>query len=134
MSDSLFINRDRAKQLIEFKGVMEGSCSPTDIDGLIEYHNKAFIFIEVKGAGKDLPLGQSLALERLCDSLNQVKPTLVIVADHNTQNPNDDIPLKDTTVRKFRWQNKWRFTPEPTTVKEMVSTFTYLVDNPQITD
>ena len=37
-------NRDRKKQIIDFSGLKYGKITPTDIDGLIEYKDKAMMF------------------------------------------------------------------------------------------
>ena len=47
--DSKIRNPYRMRQLIDFTGLeLEGGIYPTDIDGLIEYHDQEYILIEVK--------------------------------------------------------------------------------------
>jgi hypothetical protein len=95
-------NRAYAAQVNDFSGMRWGNITPTDMDGLIEYHNKCFIFIETKFMDKPLPYGQKLAFERLVDSLN--KPGILIVTTHNGSG---DIDMKSTKIREYYWQGKW---------------------------
>lgn len=100
-------NRARAKQLRDFRGLLFGNITPTDIDGHIEYHDKGHIFIETKLNDTPLPYGQRLALERLIDDLNKIKPSIGIIASHNEDDPNQDINVANTIVSEFRWKGKW---------------------------
>lgn len=59
---SLIRNRFRAKQLIDFGGLQYEQITPTDIDGLIEYRNIAYIIYEFKYADAEMPFGQRLAI------------------------------------------------------------------------
>lgn len=97
-------HENRAKQLIRFDGCnIEGTnITPTDIDGYIEYHNKSTIMIEVKTPGKEVEQGQRLVLERFVhDGYKAGKRNLAIVADHHSNDPSDDIFLRDCTVRNI---------------------------------
>ena len=39
-------NRERARQIIDFHGLrLDGKITPTDSDGEIEYHDKAWVFM-----------------------------------------------------------------------------------------
>ena len=45
---SKILNPKRMKQLIDFKGLeLDNGIYPTDIDGLIEYHDSEYILLEV---------------------------------------------------------------------------------------
>ncbi len=120
-------NRARARQLRDFSGILLGDITPTDIDGLIEYHNKAYIFIELKLKDADFPKGQRLALERLTDDLK--KPAICIVAIHEVSNPEDDIDVANTTVTEYRYLRKWRKPHQESTTKEFVGKFITWVDS-----
>jgi len=123
MATTHFNNRDKVKQLIDFTGILnEGKLSATDMDGMIEYKNQLYLFIEIKEGNKDLPFGQKLALERLTDDLSKVKPTIAIVAEHNITNPNVDIVMAECIVREIRFNNKWS-PVESTTVRTVVDKF-----------
>lgn len=121
------INRERAKQLNDFTGLRFGNITPTDIDAAIEYHNQAYVIIEAKVQGNDLPSGQEIALVRMCDDLQFRKPTILIVANHNT--PVDtDVDLSTARVAKVRYKGKWII--RDTTVRELVEKFLSNIDKP----
>ena len=44
-------NRRRALQIRDFTGLRWGNITPTDIDALIDFGDKVFVFIEVKKKG-----------------------------------------------------------------------------------
>ena len=120
---SMWEHRDRAKQLINFDGLVDGKKYPTDIDGLIEWKDRGFIFIECKRGGKALPFGQQLALERLASGLTSAgKPSIVVVAEHDT-NPSEDIELADCQVRKLYWKGGWFKGDIGTTVRDIVARY-----------
>ena len=94
-----------------------------DIDGLIEYHNKAYILIELKLRDTPLGLGQQLALERLADTLTDAgKLTLCIIASHTGDNPDSDIDAANSLVSNFRLAGKW-YPISEFTVKELIEWF-----------
>ena len=62
-------NIQRAQQINDFSNLLYGKITPTDIDGMIEYRGKLYIFFEIKYKDKDMPFGQRLALERLVKDL-----------------------------------------------------------------
>lgn len=92
-------NRAKAKQLRSFQGIRRGNITPTDIDGMMEYKNKAYIWIELKTSGAALTYGQALAYQRLTADLAQCgKCTAFFVATHETLNPDEDIDVKAALV------------------------------------
>ena len=98
-------NRKYAAQLRNFSGLVygtNGTITPTDIDGLIEYEDKCFVFIEAKYEGAELPYGQRLALERLVDSLD--KPSVLFIANHCSK---DDIDMAATWVTDYYYLGEW---------------------------
>ena len=116
-------HRARAKQIIDFSGLRFGNITPTDIDGLIEYHDKCFLFVELKHSNKnrcDLDVGQRLALERLCNSLN--KPALLLHAIHSEPVQND-IQAGACYVYQYFWKREWILTKHFITVKEAAEGF-----------
>lgn len=61
---SKILNPKRMKQLIDFKGLeLDNGIYPTDIDGLIEYHDSEYILLEVKHKDARVPYGQRLAIQ-----------------------------------------------------------------------
>ena len=119
-------SRDRARQLRDYSGLRFGNITPTDIDGLIEYHGKAFVIIELKYGDADVPFGQMLALERLTDDLS--KPALCIIANHDITNPEEDIDVANCIVSQYRFKGSWRLPQRQRTVKEIITLFFKLIN------
>ena len=121
---------DRAKQLIKFTGLDYNNISPTDIDGIIEYKNKAYIIIELKYNNTPLPFGQQLALERMTRDLGHFKDVLIVIADHNIKDPKKDIQLAECKVRKIYMSNQyqWRETKQTMDVKTIINEFIKLIE------
>jgi hypothetical protein len=111
-------NKEFATQVRDFRNLKFGNITPTDLDGLIEYKNKCFVLIEVKYEGAEMPFGQGLALERLCDSIS--KPTILILATHTSMG---DIDVGNTKVEQFRFWKKWHEPENVTTPRELVERF-----------
>ena len=106
------------KQSVLFTGLVYGKITPTDIDGFIDFGNRLFIFIELKYGSAELPRGQRVALERLCDaSESNDRFSVVIVASHNSDG---DIIAADATVVEYRWRKKWHKPTEVTTLKQAI--------------
>ena len=117
-------SRERAKQLRDFSSLLYGKITPTDIDGLIEYHNKGYILIEIKLQGIPLSFGQQLALERITDDLTRSgKPTICIVADHDVSDPTEDIDVAKAIVRKYRVDSEWKMFQNLHTTKQAIDSF-----------
>lgn len=117
-------NRQYGTQLRDFSGLRFGNITPTDVDGLIEYKNWGYVLIETKYRDNELPDGQRLALERLCDDLQRIKPTLLIIASHET---NGDIDVAEISVAEYRFKGKWRV--REGTTKELITSFLRFLDN-----
>jgi hypothetical protein len=112
-------DRERAAQIRNFSGLRWQNITPTDVDGLIEYHNKCYIFIEAKFGTGEVPFGQKLALTRLVDNLR--KPAVLFVAAHQTP-PGQDIDMKTTLVSDFYFRRRWR-SQDPVYLKDMIDRF-----------
>jgi hypothetical protein len=121
-------NKELATQVRNFGGMRWGNITPTDLDGLIEYHNKGYVYIETKYGETELPKGQELALERLHDDMRKEKPVLTIIATHYSTPP-DDIDVANTTVSRYRTKSgEWRFCETTTTTKELIDRFFDWID------
>lgn len=118
----IILNRERARQIRDFSGMLYGSITPTDIDGLIEYRNKCYVLFEEKYKDAALPRGQELALERMCDDLGKIKPALLIVANHEAE-PEKDIDVAGSLVVKFRYNGSWHFIVGKVTTKDLTTRF-----------
>ena len=104
-------NRKRARQIVNYEGIQIDNITPTDIDGLIEYHDLAYILIELKYIGADVPFGQRLAIERLINDLSTTgKSCVAFIAEHNAGCENcecDDIIARYAVVRQIYYNHKW---------------------------
>ena len=113
-------NREFASTLRDFAGLRWGSITPTDIDGFLDFGNKAFVFIESKHENGTLRGGQKLALERLVDSVSV--PAILIVAKHNA-GAGDDIDLGANFVTQYRLKGKWQKPKEQISVRSAIEAF-----------
>lgn len=126
MNRGVINHRERAKQIRDFSGLRFGNITPTDIDALIEYKDKAYVIIEYKFGEAEVPTGQMIALERICDDLQNFKHTILIIARHN-QPVEQDIDGANAIVEKYRWRKKWivikNITQETWKVKKLIDWF-----------
>ena len=115
----------RAQQINSFKNLQYEKITPTDIDGVIEYKNKAYIFLEVKYEDKELPSGQRLALERLVKDTATNKKSICIVCEHQIKNTSEQIYVAGCDVREIYLSGefKWRPPINKITVKELMDLF-----------
>lgn len=121
--------RERARQIIDFSGLQYDKITPTDIDGLIEYKGKAYVFVEMKYSKAPIPYGQRLALERLVQDLTKSgKLATVFLCEHYVSDCEQDIDAKKTIVRSCYFNNKWR-TDGKRTLKERLDNFIRFADS-----
>lgn len=107
-----------ADKVINYNSLHFGKISPTDIDGFIEYHNKWFIFIETKFKQAQMPKGQELALERICDAIqSETKNAIVFFTSHEDDGVDVEIDIGLSIVIKYRYMGKWHKPKEPITLK-----------------
>lgn len=122
-------NRNIARQIIDFSGIQYGKITPTDIDGLIEYHDKAIVLLEFKYADAELPRGQRVALERMCDCFRRAnKEATVLVCEHFVKDCTKDIIARNAIVREVYYKGNW-YNDGKSTVKERVDRFIQFVDH-----
>jgi hypothetical protein len=134
MSDrGKILHPDRKQQINDFSGLVFGKITPTDLDGVIEYHNKAYVFLEVKYDNAELPYGQRLAIQRLVqDTSNKEKYSIAIIAQHSVFNTKDSVNVAECQVREIYLytENRWRKSKRAITVRQCIdSFFRYYVDN-----
>ena len=103
---------------IDWSGIAIGNITPTDIDGMIEYHNR-FIFIEMKYELPYMKNGQGMAFERLVDALPEA---ILFVCVHDAQ-PGDVIDAAKTFVSKYYYRSIWRVPLQAMTLDYAVSTY-----------
>lgn len=121
----LFHNKEYAGVLIDFTNLQKEKIHPTDIDGLIEYKDKCYVFIEYKYKDSDVPFGQELAYVRLANDVAP-KPAIVIVAEHDGPNEEGVVDGGNCIVREYYTNHSGMWHPiKGTTIKvnELVKTF-----------
>lgn len=128
MADTLFQNKKRARQLIDFSGLKFGNIYPTDIDGLIEYKNKAIALFELKHGDTEMPEGQRLALRRMIDDSRAAgKQAVLFVCEHYVDDYREDVDASQAIVRKFYYNGEW-YDGRGTTLKNKLASFINYVD------
>ena len=112
--------KDAAKvgQIVDFKGMMYGACSPTDIDLSIDFRGDVFVFVEFKYKGFGLTTGQKIHLLGLVDAIEKGgKDAYAILAHHNGD---EHIQAADCLIDKVYSGGNWeRF--NTTTLHDFVS-------------
>ncbi len=115
------------KQLIDFQGLeLDSGIYPTDIDGIIEYHDLRYIVFEVKHESSPAPVGQKLALQRMVDDFTKSgKRAMAIICDHNIQANQGAVVAAKCNVREvyFGTERRWRPPHHKMKVREMVDLF-----------
>lgn len=108
MESGLIKNRERAKQLLAFDGMQYGKCRPTDIDVSIDFQGKTFVFVELKGAGAPLTLGQKIHLQGLVHAIRAGgRMAWAILAHHDTPDCEHDVHVGEAKVFSVYDGNSW---------------------------
>jgi hypothetical protein len=116
-------NPRRARQAKDYSGLCYGRITPTDIDGIIEFSNRLFVFLEYKGSGSPLATGQRLCIQRMVDAIqSQTKTAVAILADH-WEHIGDDIDCANAEVRSIYYLGVWHQMDEKQTVRFVVDQF-----------
>lgn len=111
---------DRFKQPLIFEGMQIGKLYPTDIDAAFEYHNRLFVFFEVKMYGKEVPYGQRVALCRLCNALAETdKDAFWLLCYHDIADTSQAVDLSKTRVARIYYQGKEHILEPPRNAKEV---------------
>ena len=101
-------NREKMRQLIDYSGMQRGGIYPSDIDGCLEYKNRAYIFLEYKYNESPLPGGQKIMYQRLCDDLTASgKPACVLLCSHDVKDERKDIDAARAFVVAIYFRGKW---------------------------
>ena len=106
---SLINDSNKVVQAIDFSGVQNKNMHPSDIDAVLEFDNKLLILMEIKIKGKELPTGQKLMLQRICDAWdsNEDKNGLILKVEHSHYNTKTDIPLRNCVVTEIYFKGQW---------------------------
>jgi hypothetical protein len=111
-------NQLLAQTLIDFEGLDFGNKSPTDIDAFLDFNNKLFIFMECKFGDAEVPLGQKIALERLCDATHNPphRNSFILLIKHDKY---QHIYIAKSEITKFRFNKTW-YECDPINAKDFI--------------
>lgn len=112
-------NENFLKRTVDFTKLKEDGKMPTDIDAVIEFSDKLFIFIEFKHkTNTAMSVGQRVCYERICDRIQSTGvPCFVLQAEHNS---NGRIEASTCIVNFYRYKKEWRPTKEPQMLGELI--------------
>ena len=113
--------KNRGKQLVDYSGLRYGNKTPTDVDGYLDFGGKCAVVLEFKLKGKDVPVGQRIALETFADGVCFF-PVLVIVADHSVYDSKEEIKADSCIVREY-YDGVWHPSERTITVRQFVDQF-----------
>jgi hypothetical protein len=118
----MYRNREYGSQLKDFSGLRWGAISPTDIDAILEFSNRLFIIVEAKYKNAQVPFGQKLCLERLCDAINDPpnKHCLILLTSHESDG---DIDMGLTVVTQVRENGSWITEIPDVTLREAIDIY-----------
>lgn len=112
-------SRDSISQIVSFAGMdYGGKKSPSDIDGVLDWGGRLFIFYEVKFVVDFNPThdrtGQVILFENLCNSIRV--PAFALICEHRTE-VGFDIILGNSMVRWSYSNQKKVWTPPHSEIK-----------------
>lgn len=122
------IHTKRIKQVIKFEDLKFGNMYPTDIDGCIEYKDKAVIFLEYKLKDFNMPVGQKLCLERLTDAIRESgREAVALLCEHNVFDVNAPVEAGKAIVKSIYYNSKWH-DADGQSVRQYVERFIKYID------
>lgn len=117
-------NRERSRQIIDFRGIKYDNITPSDIDGCIDKRGKAFIFYEYKLNDAEMPQGQKMMYVNLINSLRAAnKKAALFLCKHNVENPSEDIDAAQAKVESVYYDGQWWKVSTGRNVKEVTDSF-----------
>ena len=117
---------NRARQLLRFDGLKYNNITPMDLDGLIEWHDRKRVLLEIKLNKTPVPYGERLALERMVKDFQRCgKESLAIIADHKVFDIKQDVKVEDCLVRELYHsrEQEWRPPKRMMTVRMLLDSF-----------
>lgn len=129
--ESLIRHPKRASQVLDFTGLLPTPYAPTDIDGLVEWKDKAYVIIECKYGEKKMSIGQKIAIERMVKDFKKAgKRAVAIVVEHDVDNMQQSVMVKDQIVRQVYYDNQqqWRNPNYIVTAQEAINNFIKYVE------
>jgi len=114
----------RARQLNSFTGLKFGTITPTDLDGLIDYHNERFAFLELKLRDAPVSDAQATAIIRVVDAIEVAKKRAAFfVAEHCEDDPTVDVPADRCLIRAIYTHQMWHQPPAEMTLRAGLDRF-----------
>ena len=111
-------NRALHGQFVDYSNLKFDRLSPIDFDAFMEFKNELFVFIETKYQDAEMPLGQRLAFERVCDAIQSPdQRAIVFVTSHSSDG---DIDLASTIVTQYRYKFDWHKPKQPITLFDAI--------------
>lgn len=122
-------DRDCARQIVDFSGLRRGNIWPTDIDGCIDYRNKALVLLEFKYNDARMKDGQRWALEHIADDVQKAgKDCAVMLCTHFVKDCGTDVDASRAVVRAVYWHGKWTEIRDGRTLGEQIGKYLRWVD------
>lgn len=122
------LNRERHSQCLDASGLEREGMTPTDVDGVLDYHGRAWLIIEIKYNSEPIPVGQQICFDRMAKAFSKTAPTLFIIADHYIEDTKQDVMVDQAAVREWSTGGRWTACEEQITVGELTDRFLTLVD------
>ena len=111
---------DRFRQPLLFEGMNIGKMYPTDIDAMTEYHDRLYIFMEVKYEDTPTNYGQLTALQRTANALQETgRDAIVLICRHSVEDRTKPVLLKDTIVSNIYFKGEWYDADMPMTAGDV---------------
>ncbi len=117
----MICNSVYAGRVINFDGLTFKNASPTNMDAMLEYKDKGFVFIEAKRNNAPIPTGQRVAFERLVNALN--KPSVCFFTTWTLLDADEQICLAESRVVQYYYQGRTHITDMTVTLKEYLGRF-----------
>ena len=115
-------NKEYHAHFVDFTGLQFDKISPKDFDAFLEFGNKLFIFIETKYKTDVMPIGQELAIQRLCDACQtENRTSIAFLTRHDVAVGEGNIILADSIVVKYRYKGEWQIPKEETKLSTAVT-------------
>ncbi len=123
-------NVDFAGQVISFDGLMFNNASPTNMDAMLEYKDKGFIFVEAKRNNAPVPVGQEIAFKRLVNALN--KPAVCFFTTWTLLDSNEQICLAESRVVQYYFECRTHITDMTVSLREYMGRFINFLDTGEL--
>jgi hypothetical protein len=116
------------RQVLDFKtlqfrgkGYKSKLIWPTDVDAVLDFDGRFFVFIETKFGDAALPVGQELALKRLVNAVEDSGLEACLIVASHSQGPEERIAAGASKVVRFWKGHGWWYPDLPgITVREQI--------------